>query len=431
MSDKHTAKWNDVCNRTDSCALCGAAAWAAGIENSQILVNGPLWCYFYAMRQLECGDVHLSERMHMTQLDNTAIIYGSEKCISEGVERVLANGKPDLLFVENNCSAGLIGDDLIGIIREMDLKIPCVAMDSGGTIGGFAEGFSRAMLKTFEQLDVEAFAKNKTTKSLRVNLLGVTKFYYNGEADLSELVRILTLAGYEVNTLASVEEILEVGQAELNIVCHEELGLEAAIYLEKHLGMKYICPGLPYGCYGTKKWLEKINAILPCPNLAEVSKEIKKMELFLTKRNSDFATLWQTLAYDRIIISGPGTTVQCMADALREEWVDTDKLIVVSQHRLKKEYCNLQDVLLYAEDEDTNIQNLCAMKPEENLLLLASSNEYMEMRLAKSNNISRCHIALPAVDSILLNKLPFMGIKGSANMLQNLWNAFVELKLKQ
>ena len=48
-----TAEWGNVCSRVDTCALTGAAAFFTGIKGAEVLVNGPLWCYFYALRHLE------------------------------------------------------------------------------------------------------------------------------------------------------------------------------------------------------------------------------------------------------------------------------------------------------------------------------------------------------------------------------------------
>ena len=48
-----TAEWGNVCSRVDTCALTGAAAFFTGIKGAEVLVNGPLWCYFYALRTLK------------------------------------------------------------------------------------------------------------------------------------------------------------------------------------------------------------------------------------------------------------------------------------------------------------------------------------------------------------------------------------------
>ena len=61
-----TAEWGNVCSRVDPCALTGAAAFFTSIKGAEVLVNGPLWCYFYALRHLEKSNSRLGERFHET-----------------------------------------------------------------------------------------------------------------------------------------------------------------------------------------------------------------------------------------------------------------------------------------------------------------------------------------------------------------------------
>lgn len=70
--------FDDVCMCTDTCALAGASAFFAGIKDAVIVVNGPLWCYFFAMRHIEHSQPTISHRMICTQLDNDAIVFGAE-----------------------------------------------------------------------------------------------------------------------------------------------------------------------------------------------------------------------------------------------------------------------------------------------------------------------------------------------------------------
>ena len=44
MSEKQG--WGNICERVDTCALTGAGAFFAAIDQSEVLINGPLWCYF-------------------------------------------------------------------------------------------------------------------------------------------------------------------------------------------------------------------------------------------------------------------------------------------------------------------------------------------------------------------------------------------------
>jgi len=139
---RKTDHFSDVCWHADTCALAGAAAFFAGIPDAAIVVNGPMWCYFYAMRHLEDSQPLLSQRMVCTQLDNEAIVFGTEEYLRDTLAPYIEK-PPALLCIESNCSASLIGDDMAGIAREMGIGCPVVVFDSGGLTGGFAEGYAK------------------------------------------------------------------------------------------------------------------------------------------------------------------------------------------------------------------------------------------------------------------------------------------------
>ena len=123
-------RFDDVCAWTDSCALAGAMAFFAAWQDAAVIVNGPMWCYFYAMRTLEQECPMIAQRMISTQLDNDAIVFGAEEYIRETLAPHL-DPPPALLAVENSCAAGLIGDDVRSIARGMGFP-RVAAFDSGG-----------------------------------------------------------------------------------------------------------------------------------------------------------------------------------------------------------------------------------------------------------------------------------------------------------
>ena len=47
------SEWENSCHRIGTCALTGSAALFASIPGSYVIVNGPLWCYFYAMKYID------------------------------------------------------------------------------------------------------------------------------------------------------------------------------------------------------------------------------------------------------------------------------------------------------------------------------------------------------------------------------------------
>ncbi len=431
MSEK--VPWSEVCRRPDTCALTGAAAFAAGIVGAKILVNGPLWCYFYALRYLERSEYHMAQRMQNSQPDGTSIVYGTEKCLVAALERLQKSGGPaELLFVENSCSVSLIGDDTEGIVGSLDLNCPFVTMDCGGLIGGFAEGWSRAAVRTLSKLSSAAPAPERKSCRPRLNLLGLTDFYFNGRADREELVRLLELAGYEVNCIcgaSTAEELRSIASADLNVVCHEELGLEAARYLNKRYGLPYISPGLPYGCRGSVAWLEKVHYALPCPHLERARAEAEETEGRLTVWGNELSSVWGELWFDKALVAAPGTTAHCVAQALRCEWADLGELAVLPRQALQNSYCDCADKSHSAGEEEAALQDLCSSAEGQCLLLLGSSNESMELRRAGLFDSAVCNIAHPVSDEVLLIGEPFMGLRGSAHMQQRLWNAYIRRTL--
>ena len=130
MSEKQG--WGNICERVDTCALTGAGAFFAAIDKSEVLINGPLWCYFYALRHLEKARPDMYTRFYGSQPDNNAVIYGSEEYVTQELRRMLEDGhKPSVLLLESSCSLSLIGDDLAGMARKLQLPFPVVTLDSG------------------------------------------------------------------------------------------------------------------------------------------------------------------------------------------------------------------------------------------------------------------------------------------------------------
>lgn len=98
--------------------------------------------------------------------------------MTEALEYIRNNRTPSILLIENSCSVSLIGDDIEGIAAKSRLPFPVVGLDSGGLNGGFAEGYSKASLRLWQDLDLPDI---KIKCRSGVNLLGCTTAYFNGK----------------------------------------------------------------------------------------------------------------------------------------------------------------------------------------------------------------------------------------------------------
>ncbi len=290
---------------------------------------------FLCLRHLEKSNSRLGERFHGSQPDNNAVVYGTEECLTDALDYIRENRAPSILLIENSCSVSLIGDDIEGIAAKAKLPFSVIGMDSGGLSGGFAEGYSKASIRLWQYLDLPDI---KIKCRLGVNLLGATTAYFNGRNDLEEIKRILETANYRVIAVpgagSELETLQKIPAAQLNIVINEELGLETAKYLKERYGTPYVVAGIPYGLKGTLRWLEKIAEVLPS-DLESVREECVKTQEELLAAVNEARCTWGELWFDKIIVAAPGTTAFCIAQTLREEWADTEKLTVICQNTLK------------------------------------------------------------------------------------------------
>lgn len=420
-------KWNDTCDHYDTCALAGAASFAAGIPGSHILVNGPLWCFFYAKGHMKRINPVIMDRMTGSQPENDAVIFGSERFLVKEIERLLEEEQlnPSLLFVENSCAFTLIGDDNAGILKSLELPFPAVSLDCGGLLGGFAEGYVKAA-----ELIINSQVKEKyKSEDLKVNLLGATEFYLNGKADIKEMVHLLEMAGYIVNCVpgggSSLESIKALSRASLNIVVHEELGLKTAKLLENKFGIPYVLAGVPYGLEGTLTWLRRINKVLPAPSLETIEAQVKETRELLEGIIEDFSCYWGNMWYDQVIIQAPGTQALCLAQALREEWFNMGKLTVLClQPVLDNIYCDVADEIYTKNVDFENWENYVETQGEG--LFIGSSNEAANLLRKDYKNIVTLNVAYPIHDELFLNDTPYVGIQGTKNLLQKLWNLYMQ-----
>ncbi|MBO6265357.1 MAG: nitrogenase component 1 [Acidaminococcaceae bacterium] len=416
--------WKTSCHHMSVCALTGASAFFASIPGSFMLINGPLWCYFYAMKYVEDYDASALRRFHCTQPEGNALVYGTEKDLLAGLDFVKENFSPDRVFIINNCSVSLVGDDVAAIAAKAELPCPVYTVDSGGIAGDFPEGYQIALLRVIEEVKKNAKAKTENTAAKpSVNLLGLTPTYFRGEEDIKEIRRILEKAGYRVNAVpgggSSWDEIMELPHADLNVVLRDELALKAAKKLETEFGTPYLSTGMPYGITGTLNWLEKINAALPGKNLEVVKEEAEKVNARLQFRSSNMQSLWGPLWFDNILIAAPPSEAAGIAEAVRGEWADTGNLVIHFTQDTPLRPAAANKICIAGKDDGKMKETF------ENWtggLVLGSSLEASRLVRLKKPFIN-CTIVLPSYHEIIATDAPLCGIRGAANLFEKIWNA--------
>ena len=451
--------WKTSCHHMSTCALTGASAFFDAIPGSFMLINGPLWCYFYAMKYVEDYDASALRRFHCTQPEGNALVYGTEKDLLAGLDFVKSNFKPERVFILNNCSVSLVGDDIAGIAAKAGLPCPVYAADCGGIAGDYAEGYEIALLRVIEEVkkasttrlshdecaervtDKNTKIKNENTKHVSknegnatvadtdlaskpsVNLLGLSPTYFRGEEDIKEIRRILEKAGYHINAIpggaSAWDEIMELPRANLNLVLRDELALKAAKELQAEFGMPYLSVGMPYGIQGTLAWLDKINAALPAKNMEAVRQEAETVNARLQFRSSNMQSLWGPLWFDNILIAAPPSEASGIAEAVRGEWADTGNLVIHFTQDTALRPKAATKICIAGKDDATMKETF------ENWsggLVMGSSLEASRMVRLKKPFIN-CNIVLPTYQEIIATDSPLCGIRGSAYLFERIWNA--------
>ena len=436
------------CHHMSTCALTGASAFFDAIPGSFMLINGPLWCYFYAMKYVEDYDASALRRFHCTQPEGNALVYGTEKDLLAGLDFVKANFTPERVFLLNNCSVSLVGDDIAGIAAKAELPFPVYAADCGGIAGDFAEGYEIALLRVIEEVKKNAEAKRdladvseansknadeaKVSEYLNletidckpsVNLLGLSPTYFRGEEDIKEIRRILEMAGYRINAIpgggSAWSEIMRLPQADLNLVLRDELALKAAKELQAEFGTPYLSVGMPYGIQGTLRWLDTINAVLPAKNREAIRQEAEAVNARLQFRSSNMQSLWGPLWFDNILIAAPPSEAAGIAEAVRGEWADTGNLVIhFTQDTALRPQAATK--ICIAGKDDTAMKE--TFENWSGGLVMGSSLESSRLVRLKKPFVN-CNIVLPAYHEIIATDSPLCGIRGAAYLFERIWNA--------
>ena len=436
------------CHHMSTCALTGASAFFDAIPGSFMLINGPLWCYFYAMKYVEDYDASALRRFHCTQPEGNALVYGTEKDLLAGLDFVKANFTPERIFILNNCSVSLVGDDIAGIAAKAELPYPVYAADCGGIAGDFAEGYEIALLRVIAEVKKNAEAKRdladvseansknadeaKVSENLNfetidckpsVNLLGLSPTYFRGEEDIKEIRRILEMAGYRINAIpgggSAWSEIMRLPQADLNLVLRDELALKAAKELQAEFGTPYLSVGMPYGIQGTLRWLDTINAVLPAKNREAIRQEAEAVNARLQFRSSNMQSLWGPLWFDNILIAAPPSEAAGIAEAVRGEWADTGNLVIhFTQDTALRPQAATK--ICIAGKDDTAMKE--TFENWSGGLVMGSSLEASRLVRLKKPFVN-CNIVLPAYHEIIATDSPLCGIRGAAYLFERIWNA--------
>ena len=258
-------------------------------EGLTVLLNGPTGCKYYhgaisegqIIREHDFDPLSLpmnwyfgQARVPCTYLDNGDYVYGSEQKLTEALEYFRDASDAGVLCIVNSPGASLIGDDLRAIARRtlgdrafMTVETPGFSLDwcQGHELGARAL-VEQLVLSGEETLDqarahapVQSQASGLPSLKPRVNILGLSLYHRYHVGDVEAMRQLVESCGASVGCVlcagGSVQEVSKIGEADLNVVVHPELGLATARFLEERFGTPYyVCDGPPIGFDATEQF---------------------------------------------------------------------------------------------------------------------------------------------------------------------------------
>jgi nitrogenase molybdenum-iron protein alpha chain len=246
------------------CCYAGCKGVVLGpIVDMVHIVHGPIGCSFYAwgtrrnQGKARKGGQNYLEYCFSTDMQPDNIIFGGEKKLRQAIEEAHEIFNPRAISVHATCPAGLIGDDVIGVGREMTEKL-------GIPVIGFAcEGYKGVSQSAGHHLANNGLFENvvgledKESGKFSINMLGE----YNIGGDAWEIERIFEKCG--INIVAtfsgngSFEDIAQSHNAKLNVIqCHRSINYMAEM-MEDKFGIPWLKVNV-IGLKSTSKSLRKI-----------------------------------------------------------------------------------------------------------------------------------------------------------------------------
>ena len=377
------------------------------VQGAIVLEYGPAGTTHYSMGLYGGLGLRFQNRMFTTHMSEDDVVMGDVTRLEDAIVELDKNYAPKVIFVIASSVTAVIGTDIKGVCRYMqnEVKAKLIAFDQGGFRGDYSIGLAETYKLLVRNLPQKGVAQEKGI----YNIIGASVWRYRMESDVWEIKSLLSEAlGLSCNAClcsdTSVEELEDMGQAQVNIVLGNE-GLAAARYLQEKFGTPYVY-AVPYGYSGTLSFLKQVGEA--------VGRELDSMVLLRlqTKEKSlSRLSLFAMMGNNKprmAVVKGDYDLVQGVSTFLEQGGITV--LHKMCAHSLKAIAEPAADVESYAEESDW----LQVIRGLQDTLILADDVALLQ---ADADNM-KVLISAPFMNSAVATHLPFMGERGADYLLE-------------
>jgi V-containing nitrogenase beta subunit len=440
-----------IINPMLNCQPCGSQYACIGIKDCIPLVHGGQGCSMF-VRLLFAQHFKENFDIASSSIHESAAVFGGIPRAEEGVD-VLIKRYPDLRLIPiiTTCSTETIGDDIDGLVGQLERKIKKEFPDRQvALVPVHAPSYSGSHVKGYDEA-VKAVVQALARKAKPSGKLNVFTGWVN-PGDVTEIKRILSAMGIEGNILmdiesfdaptmpdkeafaygnTTIEDLADSANAVGSIALSYYEGAGAARYLEEEFTVPALVGPTPIGIENTDRFLKNLKRLtqkaIPKSLAADRGKALDAL--------ADLAHMF--LADKRVAIYGHPDLVLGLAAFCLECQMKPVLLLFGDDNPAYKK--DLRIVELEAE-ADCDIEIICnsdlwelekRIKNKEielDLIMGHSKGRYV----AIDNNIPMVRVGFPTFDRAGLYRHPVIGYNGAIWLAETIANTlFADMEYKR
>jgi len=331
----------------------------------------------------------------------------------EAYERFL----PKAMLVGSSCTAELIQDDPGGLCKALNLPVPVVALELPSYQRKENWGASETFYQLVRNLALPADQIEKTQGSKpRCNILGPAALGFRHRDDLTEIRKLLTDMGIEINVVAPLSatpaDIARLADAQFNVVLYPEIANLSAQWLQRQFGQAFT-KTIPIGNGATRDFVREVAQLAGLDPEAALAKAQSRAAWYARSVDSTYLT------NKRVFVFGDATHAVAAAKVAADEMGFTVVGIGTYSREFAREVrdaAKLYGVEALISDDYLEIEaRIAELNPE---LVLGTQ---MERHIAKRLGVPCAVISAPVhVQDFPARYSPQMGFEG-ANVLFDTW----------
>nr|BDZ75753.1 light-independent protochlorophyllide reductase subunit B [Fissidens protonematicola] len=417
-------------------AHIGTLRVASSFKNVHAIMHAPLGDdYFNVMRSMLERERDFTP-VTASIVDRHVLARGSQEKVVDNITRKDKEERPDLIVLTPTCTSSILQEDLQNFVNRASITSNSDVILAD--VNHYRVNELQAADRTLEQIVryylekacKQGILEQSLTEEPSANIIGIFTLGFHNQHDCRELKRLLQDLNIKINKIipegGSVKDLQSLPKAWFNLIPYREVGLMAAIYLEKNFGMPYISV-TPMGIVDTA---ECIRQIQKCVNNL-VSNKIFDYESYIDQQTRFVSqAAWfsrsidcQNLTGKKAVVFGDATHAASITRILaREMGIRVSCTGTYCKHDaewFKEQVQGFCDEILITDDHTEVGDMIARIEPS------AIFGTQMERHIGKRLDIPCGVISSPVhIQNFPLGYRPFLGYEGTNQIADLVYNSF-------